>query len=576
MLKKVSLLCIAISLSVSVQILYADGNSGTAVPAGLRNLNPDPNGKPWLVGKPLIVTPEVQKKLNSIPELSFPRQKRLGKMALPQYSYNFSYPEFPAVFAQKGGSCGQAGGIGYNYTYEVNLLRGTASVDSMDQSAYGYTYDFLNGGDRSNGSWYFEGWAIAKRTGVVSVKDFGSRDGGLNGTRWMNGYAAYYDANFFRTDTIFKISVRDSIGLKTFKQWMYDHGTGDEKGGVANFSWFPNFTYKTIPAASSQAGKKIVTAATGDYNTDHTMTFAGYDDRIYCDLNGNGSIGNDERGAVCLVNSWGPWWGDSGRVWVPYKFLSSSNGIWNNQVYVVKVKKFVPKLLYKITMTHPSRSNIRIISGYASSITASSATDTTSYDEAFNYCGGSLPFEGEGGKPTIEFGLDVTDFYAKMVPGAGAKFFLIIKSNGGSGTVNSFSVMDYTNPLSVRETKCAGTNVAVSSGTTTLTIIYNKPGVYSSAPAASPVKPAIAMKKDAAGYEVFLPYAGKSIVTVTDLKGRTLRVLEMDGSGWHPLTTNIRAGLSIVTITSGGQTCSVKIMGERVSGLTAGHRTNIF
>ncbi len=95
--------------------------------AELVNLNPDPDGEPWWAGGVSEPTPEQLERMNAIPKLVLPDSYRNSKEKLPYEIDNSLELYFRPVFNQEGGSCGQASGIGYNFTYEMNFIRGTAA-----------------------------------------------------------------------------------------------------------------------------------------------------------------------------------------------------------------------------------------------------------------------------------------------------------------------------------------------------------------------------------------------------------------------------------------------------------------
>jgi hypothetical protein len=531
---------------ICAQMIQTDPGAVTS----LRNVNPDPNGEPWLVGS-MKVTPEVLEKIESIPEWSGPKSllKASASVSLPDHVYNHQNPEFPQSFSQIGGCCSAASGIGYCYTYESNLIKGTAATSADNQCAYGFIFDFLNNGSPDQGCWYYDAWDITKKTGCISKTDFGGvlEDGskGLGGTKWGNGYLQYHNAfASCRDSSYYVIKVGTSDGLAKLKRWMYDHGRGDKKGGVAVFSWFATHTFSKIPSGMPDAGKKIITSVSGKEVTEHAMTFAGYDDRI-------GSSGS-EPGALLLQNSWGNSYGDQGRCWVPYKYLSSSDGIWNKQVYVIEVKKHTVKLDYKVTITHDQRSKIQIKIGYAKSATATSA-DTSRLIwggagkslGAFNYSGGAYPMEGKGGSSTIEIGLDATDLYDLMTGNQGT-FFLVVTSKGGTGCVDSFSLMDYSNGTAVKEVPCPKKNVAITSGgTTMLSIPYSKPVV---ALKDMQEKSTVAHKIKVVNGSVFVPFEGTSAIAMRDMQGRTIVSFQAEVPGWYCLRNKVPVGKYIVTV----------------------------
>ncbi|HAJ80237.1 MAG TPA: hypothetical protein DCO75_10760 [Fibrobacteres bacterium] len=514
------------------------------------------------------MTPEVHARLHQIPEWPGPDAKHSSN-TLPDHVYNYKDSAFPATFMQDGSCCSAASGIGYTYTYECNILKGVSAKKAANLCAYGFLYDFLNDGAVDQGCWYYDAWDIAKKTGCLSKTDFGGevedKTTEMGESRWGNGYIAYHNAySQCRDSSYYTISVKDSAGIWKLKQWMYDHGRGDAIGGTATFSWYSEHNFTTIPTGMPDEGKKSllksITKSNGSSQSEHAMTFAGYDDRI-------GASSSGELGAVLLQNSWGTSYGDSGRSWVPYRFLKSpasknaDSTIYENTVYVIEVRKHTVKLDYKVTISHSSRSKIQIKTGYANSATATSATTsslvgTTTTGSAFNYSGGAYPMEGKGGDSTIEIGLDVTDFYTAMT-GTQATFFLMITSKGGSGSVKSFSLMDYTGDT-VTETACSKTNVTITSGaTTTLSIVYTKPTTAVASSVARKITTEnIKVNKD---NSLFVPFSGKSSVAIANMQGRQFKSFETIGQGWHTMPVQITAGKYVVTIVNAGKSYSRKI-----------------
>jgi len=120
-----------------------------------RNLNPDPDGDPWIVGGLRELTAEDWEMLNKIPQ--WKPENPADLKDLPLQVDNTINPWFRPVFSQSGGSCAQASGIGYHFTYEIDYERNLNAGIPENQYPTHYTWDFLNGGV-GNGSWYFDGW----------------------------------------------------------------------------------------------------------------------------------------------------------------------------------------------------------------------------------------------------------------------------------------------------------------------------------------------------------------------------------------------------------------------------------
>jgi len=445
--------------------------------AVLINLNPDPEGESWIAGGDIEMTQEEQSRF-----LPLVVPGSIAKRQLPEQWDNSTAKEFRPVFNQKGGSCAQASGIAYTFTYEINCLRNLASNVAQNQYPYGFTYNFLNSGSTSNGSSYSSGWSIIKVTGCPPVSDyFGTLEGG-DGSKWLNGYSAYYNGMKNRVQaTDISIKVTTEKGINDLKQWLYDHAGEQAKGGLVTFSSYASGSQvSALPSGTPQAGKKAV-IKWGTSSGGHAMTIGGWDDSVRWDYNGDGQytntkdINNDgtvdprdwEIGAVIMINSWGSSWGNSGKAYMMYWVLAnlydvggikSSNTVYGIHCY----KEYTPKLTYKVTVTHDTRNLIRVRTGMSNNTSATTPVETHSFSSAFNYSGGAFPLEGNALSSTLEIGLDVTPLLDKMT-GTKAKFFLAIDSKGGAGKVGSFSIIDYTGASPV-ETKCDQTDVVITPG----------------------------------------------------------------------------------------------------------------
>ena len=479
-MKHVITMC-AFTLSIITMVHFIPAQS-TMEASKLINTNPDPLGEPWIAGG--ITFEEWD---NSLPE---PLQTSLSKTRAssgmpPSKADNSIRPAFRPVFSQKGGSCAQASGIAYQYTYEINVLRNVPSNTAKNQYPYDFTYNFLNGGSGKRGSMSPHGWSIIKAIGVPNVETYGGFGQG-NYTRWLSGYDRYYQGMANRLESSFSIKIRTASDILQMKQFLFDHSNGSSTGGILNFA--ANVKGEKIVALAQgtpEAGKKVVIAfgTTGG----HAMTIAGYNDSIRYDYNKDGRYTNNkdinkdgtidvrdwEIGAVFMVNSWGTRWGNSGKAYLMYKVLADNKnigGIWSNSLSGIKISHahVAPQLTYKVRMTYNPRSSIKIKAGYSNNTSASTPSATKTFGRAFYLSGGAFPMQGDNSK-TIEIGLDVSDFLPK-ISSSEAAYFLQIESKSGSGNVEQFSIIDYASGKPV-ETICQEKNVTVKTGTTRLKIV---------------------------------------------------------------------------------------------------------
>ncbi len=417
--------------------------------AQVKNVNPDPNGEPWIVGGWKELTKD---EISKIPELKIP--DNIKNKDLPASLDNSTLPYFRPVFSQTDGCCAQASGVAYNFTYEINRARGTSANTFNNQFPTHYTYNFLNGGSGSNGSNYVEGWAIIKANGCPTVQQYGGL--AKDPTYWMSGYNLYSDAMQYRVTDVFRIDVSTAEGLENLKFWLYNHGDGSSTGGLVNFSAGINtgdfnMTYDNIITSWGES-------------VNHAMTFVGWDDNIGYDVNNDGQITNNiditgdgvvdmrdwERGAMIMVNSWGTYWGDNGKAYVLYRLLAlppSEGGIGGgNYVYSINVNPQFHKQIYlKVKMSHNCRNKIKVSAGVATDINASAPEYTLDFP-LFNYQGGCYDMQGNATSAPIQFSLDVTPLLSYVDSGQEAKFFMIVNENDPydtvSGVIDSLYLVD--------------------------------------------------------------------------------------------------------------------------------------
>ena len=443
----------------------------------LINTNPDPNGEPWISGGISELTAEQQKAMGAIPVLVLPEIYKERKKELPYTIDNSLQPYFRPIFMQSGESCAQAAGVGYLYTYEQNFFRGTSADNPDNQYPTHYTYNFLNDGDGSIGSWYISGWDIIAAGGCPNVSTYGgmlwpSTDPSTMFKIWMNGSDKYDKALANKNLEQIAIPVGTPEGLETLKQWFIDHCDGSSAGGVVVFAAGvgTNYERKVLPDNSFCPGESVITRWDKDIN--HAMTLTGYNDSIRWDYNGDGKYTNDidingdyvvdmkdwEIGGVRLVNSWGSTWADSGKSWVMYRTLALSyldEGIYQNVVHSVKINELIkPKLKMKATINYSDRKDIKIIAGISKDINAIEPDYTISYPY-FNYQGGDdIGMSGDGN--TIELLMDISAFMDYTLPGETAKIFLCVEQMriaGGIGNIETFSIIDEEGTEFVSEMK---------------------------------------------------------------------------------------------------------------------------
>jgi hypothetical protein len=491
--------------------------------------------------------------------------------AIPASVDNATSPHLRPFFEQDGESCGNANGIAYNFTYELDWARNLPANTADNQYAYLYTYNFLNDGDSFNGTshMYVDALNIAKENGIPNVTTWGGFDAGYDNYNWLNGYDKYYKAMQNRIDVIDSFSVADSAGLRKLKQWLFDHGNGSKIGGIGNFAvsvWaafgVPGWQFSKI-ASGPKSGQNISIVYGVDPGGDHAQTVIGYNDSIHFDFNKDGKFTNNvdqngdgkitmadwEVGALHVVNTWSTNSSDAGTdYWCPYRLFAltqDKGGLRNgNQVTIATAKKqYTPKMTYKISLTHSHRKEIALSVGVAPSRDATQPTKVRSFQKQFTYAGGDLPMSGQNASPTIEIGLDVTDLIDSLAGAQEASFFLVVQSKGGnSGTVNSMSLMDYATGAA-NEIKSTQTNVKINSNAKTYVKVATTLSTAIPKRAGALTAGSVEARRGEEGYQIRGPWKGMEAIEVIAADGK-LRASFTPAAGgtWQSLPPQIGPG----------------------------------
>ncbi len=413
------------------------------------------------------LTKKEEQKLLNLPELKLPPEYK--DVVLPTVVDNSLKKYMREPFNQAGYCCGQAAGIGYNFTYEIDFKRDLAANTNETTYPTHFTWNFENEESADGrGVSYLHSFEILKKCGNPNVEDYGGTLSFGGPARWMTGYDEYYNGMHNRINKVMTIKVEDVEGLLTLKNWINDHINGSEDGGVASFyiQYTSNFNY--LPSGTPEAGRCVITSWGGSPN--HGMTIVGYHDSIRYDYNGDGIFTNDvdinfdgvvnlkdwEIGGFKAVNSYGgvPNWGDGGYTYMMYKTMADelgSGGIWNHSAHVLDVKEnHEPQITAKVVIKHTARGTIKVTAGVASDETAEEPEYIYEYP-IFDFQGNYNYMQGgntQEEKKTIEFGLDLTPLLNYVESGEAAKYFIRVEeedpNNWGYGTFNSFSLMDYT------------------------------------------------------------------------------------------------------------------------------------
>ncbi len=399
-------------------------------------------------------TPEVERLLSSrIPWTGSP----LTKSSLPQSVDNSKLKYFPPLIDQKGGSCAQASGIGYMFTYEINrLLDADASSGEGIQFSYLFTWNFLNGG-RDEGGFVEQGLNIAAKYGIMTEDAYGYSS--VYQFKWASGYEKYLEAMRWRVAEVYTFNAETAEDISLIKQYLYNKGDGSSHGGIVTFStlssnWRINNNYD----GPSETGYHSLLTSLATEGA-HALTIVGYDDTVEA----VDDEGNKHYGAFIVVNSWGSYSHDNGRFYLPYYFFEN-RGEEITEIQLsstmtgISVRQHEPQLVFKVRLDYSSRDDISLVYG-ASEETDSNYPENRFTPVIFSNQGGDYAMQGaysENGE--LEFALDYTEHLPQPDTRYGKYFLNIICSQrgqkSGSGTIEYFSVMDYRAEDGPREYVC--------------------------------------------------------------------------------------------------------------------------
>jgi C1A family cysteine protease len=384
-----------------------------------------------------------------------------GVQTLPTAVDNSALPYFPPIRSQGGlNSCTSFAATYYTMTYMTAMTRGWDVRDNADNTnkfspkwTYNLTSDGLNGG-----SSYYRTLNILATNGCATWAEF-PYDGDYR--EWVyDAPAVWRNAIQYRTDQTGSVLGLDTgAGLENLKTLLAD-------GYILNFgTYIHSWQYKLIsddPATTDDTayvGRQCADWVNGTSGS-HEMTVVGYNDSIWVDINGNGTVETGEKGAFRATNSWGTWWLESGFTWISYDALRTTSAVaggpslnrqpgWQSGVatwFTVR-ESYTPALLAEFTIQHAERDQVKLILGFADSGTVPTTT-WQPYTFAYGQ-GGPFGFDGASysanpsAAPAGTFVVDLADLGSPI--GALETYFLglnDIDDPSLSGTISAFRLTD--------------------------------------------------------------------------------------------------------------------------------------
>ncbi len=408
---------------------------------------------------------------------------RAGEEPLPVCVDNTTLKYFPQVFNQgSNNSCSQASGVRYVYSYEVNRLLDRDASDPANVFCYHFTWNFLNDGE-NQGSHAFLGYDLMKECGALNLVQMPDQAYSYaQQTQWLSGYQTYIDAMKFRVKGYSKINLKTRDGLNRLRRYLYDHGEGNASGGVVTISYkTDDWGYKVYSGPRLTDIRSVVTKEGTD--GPHAITVVGYDDTVEYDFDGNGTISDDERGALIFINSWGEDWGTAGKCYLPYSVVLAApddNGLSEGDAdaYMVEPSFEPPKMVFKVKMQYNRRNELSLMLGVSDGADALLPLYEMS-PTLMNNQGGANPMQGYNAPEDIEIAFCFDRYYDRVCTFREPKFFLTVRrvAARGKGKLVEFSVVDLVSGMEYKSTQH---NLDLSGGQIVMTTGRTPVSVYSS------------------------------------------------------------------------------------------------
>jgi len=374
---------------------------------------------------------------------------------LPSRVDNSERPQFPPIYRQRWGACGQFTAIASMFTYEMNVLNGThADTDGRRFPAH-FSWNMMNNA-KNQGSEAYHGWEVAKHIGIPTAKSYGGIRLDKIGP-WPNGYAVWREAMEYRVSG-YRYSPAVTVAqINEARGWLYDRnqpGQGEEGiGGLLALDGRMGEREKVtkiIAEGEHQAGKELW-IRWGPSGYGHGITCVGYDDEVGFDLNGDGKITNDidingdgkvtladwERGAFIVANSWGENWANEGRIYLLYSAMVDATWERGNYLGRVEVSRYQPRHTLRLKLACADRSALRVTLGIAGDKDAAKPE----YEYAPQVLNGwplfgkrnitgQVPLAGPDDNTPLEIGIDLRSLLAGLNDDADGigRFFLRIDS----------------------------------------------------------------------------------------------------------------------------------------------------
>lgn len=344
---------------------------------------------------------------------------------LPSRVDNSELPQFPGIRDQGDlNSCSAFATTYYALTHMTALARGWNASDPQGNSnkfSPKWTYNLLNNGS-DGGLWITDAYELLAQHGAATWEDVPYDSDYLE---WVyDDPDVWRDAINYRIDDYgYVADVDTSEGLDNVKT-LLANGYVLNVGTYA-YSWqfLPIGDDLSTESDDAYVGEAAIYWVSGT-SGGHAVTVVGYDDNIWVDINGNGSVEEGEKGAFRIASSWGDDWNGDGFVWMSYDSLKLTSAVtgapdanrqmgwwYGNAYWLTAPQSYTPTLLAEFTLQTAERNRVSLTLG-------TGGDETTAQDvwnpAAMDHAGGAYGLDGQvysspASAPDGTFVFDFTD-----------------------------------------------------------------------------------------------------------------------------------------------------------------------
>ena len=222
----------------------------------------------------------------------------------------------------------------YQLTYEMNRALG---VETTKDNTFNpnYVYALTNGGE-NNGSSPEHCYNVLKTAGCLTNKTSLYQDYAGACDEWPTTYYAWRESLRYRIKDVIEF---DKIGEDENQVTSPDDTdllqikTALNNGNILHFSthmagWNTISVQKndSVPENDKYYKDFYVSYITELYS-EQSMVIVGYEDDIWCDINGNSEVDNGEMGAFKVAASRGADFYDGGFCWIAYDALNKTSSV---------------------------------------------------------------------------------------------------------------------------------------------------------------------------------------------------------------------------------------------------------